>query len=127
VFGWPPRRRFIPADIERMRELRSKGTSDDSAGKCADTRAGKYLRIRLDFDHGQEGNQFSEIDSELSFLSLWRGRCVANRSVGTLRLESVLRGLEMPRTACTIWAVQAGAAVAVDVAGFNVSIAFCYG
>jgi hypothetical protein len=67
----------------------------------------------------KEGNQFSEIDSELSLLGLWRWRCLAGRSVGTPRLESFLSSLEMPRTACTIWAVQAGAAVAVGVAGFN--------
>jgi len=56
----------------------------------------KYLGIRLDFDHGQKGNQFFEIDSELSLLGLRRWRRGAGRFVGTLRLESFLSGLPMP-------------------------------
>ena len=56
----------------------------------------KYLRLRLDFDHGQKGNQFFEIDSELSFLGLRRWRRGVGRFVGTLRLESFLSGIAMP-------------------------------
>lgn len=54
---------------------------------------GKFSPTRLNFDDGQEGNQFSQIDSQLPLLGLWRWRRLAGRLVGTLRLESVLRNL----------------------------------
>ena len=53
-------------------------------------RLGNAFRIRLNFDDGQEGNQFSEINGQLSFLGLWGWRRFADFSIGTLRLESVL-------------------------------------
>ena len=54
------------------------------------------MRTELNFDDGQEGNQFPELDGQLSILGLWHWRCVADRSVGTLCLESVLQSPELP-------------------------------
>jgi hypothetical protein len=48
--------------------------------------------MRVNFQHGQKGNQLSQIDGELSLLGLWRWRRIAARYFGALRVAGFLMG-----------------------------------
>ena len=46
--------------------------------------------MRVDLDDGQEGNQFSDVDGQLSFLGLWGRRYIADfptRAIESRRLS----------------------------------------
>jgi len=72
----------LQRDVSRLlRELRvTEDHISASPGACAE---------RLECNHGQKGNQFSEVDGEFSVLGCRHWRCVA-RGPFTLCLESFL-------------------------------------
>ena len=49
---------------------------------------------RVNFQHGQKGNQFPTIDGELSLLGLWRWWSIATCHFGALRVAGFLIGLK---------------------------------
>jgi hypothetical protein len=53
--------------------------------------AGLLWEAKLDCDHGQERNQFSEIDPRLCVLDLWGWRFGVADPVGALRLEGFVK------------------------------------
>ena len=48
------------------------------------------MNVTLSATMEKKGNQFAAVDGQLPILDLWRWWCVADRSVGTLRVESFL-------------------------------------
>jgi hypothetical protein len=51
---------------------------------------GKFIHSELNCEHGQERNQFAEVDSQLFVLGLRCGRGVAGGFTRPLRLEGFL-------------------------------------
>jgi hypothetical protein len=77
----------LPAQLEATLTPPTAPQGNSQRGRFVGNGPGKQSY----FDYGQEGNQFSDVDSQLCVLDLWGWRFSAADPVGSFRLESSVK------------------------------------